>query len=51
MLINNDYVHGHTPVIVLFSDRLELTTIGHGYIQISFRYAMNTDGNEGDKNG
>ena len=23
MLINSDYVHGHTPVIVLFSDRLE----------------------------
>ena len=28
MLINNDYVHGCTPVVELFSDRLELTSIG-----------------------
>ena len=28
MLINNDYVHGSTPVVELFSDRLELTSIG-----------------------
>ena len=98
MLINNDYVHGCTPVVELFSDRLELTsigglpeglseddffngismprnreilrvfrdvgmvehfgscpdrilkdydrsvfTIGHGYIRVSFRYAMSID--------
>ena len=28
ILINNDYVHGYTPVVELFSDRLELTSIG-----------------------
>lgn len=28
MLINNDYVHSCTPVVELFSDRLELTSIG-----------------------
>ena len=98
MLINNDYVHGCTPVVELFSDRLELTsigglpeglseddffggismprnreilrvfrdvgmvkhfgscpdrilkdydrsvfTLGHGYIRVSFRYAMRID--------
>ena len=98
MLINNDYVHGCTPVVELFSDRLELTsigglpeglseddffsgvsmprnreilrvfrdigmvehfgscpdsilkdydrsvfTIGHGYIRVSFKYAMSID--------
>ena len=28
MLVNNDYIHGCTPVVELFSDRLELTAIG-----------------------
>ncbi len=28
MLVNNDYIHGCTPVVELFSDRLELTSIG-----------------------
>ena len=28
MLIHNDYTHGYTPVVELFSDRLEMTSIG-----------------------
>ena len=28
MLVNNDYIHGCTQVVELFSDRLELTSIG-----------------------
>ena len=28
MLVHNDYTHGYTPVVELFSDRLELTSHG-----------------------
>ena len=28
MLVHNDYTHGYTPVVELFSDRLEMTSIG-----------------------